>query len=54
MPLAIEYVIGMTVAVRNTGSSTRKSVKSMFLICESIIAPTSTSAAAATAPARAR
>ena len=47
--MAIEYVIGMTVTVRKTGSSTRKSPRSMFLICESIIAPTSTSAAAATA-----
>ena len=42
MPLAMEYVNGIATIVRNAGSATRKSVKSMSAICAIIIAPTTT------------
>ena len=47
MPLAIEYVNGMTTIVRNAGSATVKSSKSISLICAIISTPTITSAGAA-------
>src|SRR3954469_18970624 len=47
MPLAIEYVKGITTIVRKAGSATEKSSNAMSLICAIINTPTTTSAGAA-------
>jgi hypothetical protein len=48
IPLAIEYENGMTATVSTTGRATENSEMSMWRRCDAIIAPTTTSAAAAT------
>src|SRR5690606_4761107 len=48
MPFAIEYVSGIVTTVRNTGSATVKSPRSISLISRIIIAPTTTRTALAT------